>query len=148
MRKLVHQLYLEAELIKQRNGRMYDLRVHSLRKYFKTQLLALGVQPDYVDYMMGHTVDTYHDIQSLGTDKLRNAYAALGLAIRRKTQVSKVEALKEIIRAWGMNPEQLLTRDALADGAVTHNSTEDFENHQLAILSNQLKQLIRQEATV
>jgi site-specific recombinase XerD len=148
IRKIVHQLYVEADLIKQVRGRMYDLRVHSLRKYFKTQLLALGVQPDYVDYMMGHTVDTYHDIQSLGVDRLRSAYAASGLAIRRKTQVSKVEALKEIIRAWGMNPEQILTRDALNDGATTHKSPEDFENHQLQILSNQLKQLIRQEATV
>ena len=146
MRKLVHQLYVKADLLKQPNGRMYDLRVHSLRKYFKTQLLALGAQSDYVDYMMGHTVDTYHDIQSLGIDTLRNAYTASGLAIRRKTQVSKVEALKEIIRAWGMNPEQLLTRDALAEGAATHKSQEDFENHQLSILGSQLKQLIRQEA--
>ena len=103
---------------------MYDLRTHSLRKYFKTQLLALGVQPDYVDYMMGHTVDTYHDIQSLGIDKLRNVYAASGLAIRRKTQVSKLETLKEIIRAWGMNPEQYLTRDALAEGATTHRTSK------------------------
>jgi hypothetical protein len=39
---------------------MYGLRVHSLRKYFEIQMLVLGVQPDYV---MGHTVDTYHDIQ-------------------------------------------------------------------------------------
>ena len=105
-------------------------------------------KPDYVEYMMGHTVDTYHDIQSVGTDKLRNVYAASGLAIRRKTQVSKVEALKEIIRAWGMNPAQLLTRDALNDGATTNKSAEDFENRQLEILSSQLKQLIRQEASV
>ena len=146
IRKLVHRLYIKAGLIKQPTGRMYDLRVHSLRKYFKTQLLALGIQSDYVDYMMGHTVDTYHDIQSLGIDALRNAYAASGLAIRRKTQVSKVEALKEIIRAWGMNPEQLLTKDALAEGAATHKSQEDFENHQLSILGRQLKQLIQQEA--
>lgn len=148
IRKMIHQLYIQADLIKQQNGRMYDLRVHSLRKYFKTQQLALGMQPDYVDYMMGHTVDTYHDIQSIGIDRLRNAYAASGLAIRRKTQVSKVEALKEIIRAWGMNPEQLLTRDALNDGAITYKNAEDFENRQLEILSSQLKQLIRQEASV
>jgi site-specific recombinase XerD len=147
VRKLVHQLYLRADLVKQPKGRMYDLRVHSLRKYFKTQLLALGVQSDYVDYMMGHTVDIYNDIQSLGIDKLRNIYAASGLSIRPKTQVSKVEALKEIIRAWGMNPEQVLTRDALSEGAATYKNQEDAENHQLVILSNQLKQLIRQEAT-
>jgi len=147
IRKIVRKLYVKADLIKQLRGRMYDLRVHSLRKYFKTQMLALGVQPDYVEYMMGHTVDTYHDIQSLGIERLRSAYAASGLAIRRKTQISKVEALKEIIRAWGMNPEQILTRNALSDGATTHNSKDDFENHQLQILSSQLKQLIRQEAT-
>jgi hypothetical protein len=73
---------------------------------------------------------------------------ATGLAIRKKTQVSKIDALEEIIRAWGMNPEQILARDALSDGAATHKNLEDFENHQLQILSNQLKQFIRKEATV
>ena len=97
---------------------------------------------------MGHTVDTYNDIQSLGIDKLRNVYSASGLAIRKKTEVSKVEALKEIIRAWGMNPEQLLTRDALSEGAVTHKTADEYENYQLQILSRQLKQLIKQETSV
>jgi hypothetical protein len=81
-----------------------------------------------------------------GIDFLRNVYATSGLAIKPKTQVSKVEDLKEIIRAWGMNPEQLLTREALAEGATTYVDQEDYENHQLAVLSNSLKQLIRQEA--
>jgi hypothetical protein len=99
LRKLVHELYVKADLIKEAKGTMYELRLHSLRKYFRTQMLTLGVQPDYVDYMMGPTVDTYHDIQSIGIDALRNTYASAGLAIRHKTQVSKVEALKEIIRA-------------------------------------------------
>jgi len=126
---------------------MYDLRVHSLRKYFKTQLLALGVQPDYVDYMMGHTVDTYHDIQSIGIDKLRNVYASSGLAIRRKTQVNKIEAIKEFIRALGVTPEQVLTRDALSQGAITYKTADDYQNHQLQILSNELKQLIKREAS-
>jgi site-specific recombinase XerD len=146
IRKVIHDLYLEAGLIKQKRGRMFDLRVHSLRKYFKTQMLALGVQPDYVDYMMGHTVDTYHDIQSLGVDKLRNIYQAAGLTIIPKTRVSKVDALKEIIRAWGMNPEQLLAKDALAEGAITRINPEDIENHQLVVLSNQIKELMRNEA--
>jgi hypothetical protein len=75
------------------------------------------------------------------------AYMATGLAIRKKTQVSKIDALKEIIRPWGMNPEQLLTRDALSDGAITNKDSEDLENHQLQVLRNQLKQLIREEAT-
>lgn len=126
---------------------MYELRVHSLRKYFKTQLLSLGVQPDYVDYMMGHTVDTYHDIQMKGVEFLRNIYAASGLSIKPKTKVSKIEALKEIIRAWGLSPEQILTREALSQGAIIHIDSTELENHQLIVLSNTLRELIRQEAT-
>lgn len=125
---------------------MYTLRVHSLRKYFKTQLLSLGIQPDYVDYMMGHTVDTYHDVQSLGVEKLRNIYAGSGLSIKPKTRVSKIDALKEIIRAWGLNPEQLLTREALMQGATTIIGAENRMNHDLLVLSRTLKDLIREEA--
>jgi hypothetical protein len=47
-----------------------------------------------------------------------------------------------------MNPEQLLTRDAIAEGATTHRNQEEFENHQLTILSQQLIVLIRQDAGV
>jgi type I restriction-modification system DNA methylase subunit/site-specific recombinase XerD len=143
--KLVHQLYAKAGLLKAPRGRMYELRLHSLRKYFKTQLLALGVQSDYVDYMMGHTVDTYHDIQSLGVEKLRNVYAAAGLSIKPKTKVSKIDALKEIIRAWGMNPEQVLAREALSQGATVHINPQDRENYHLQVLRQTLKELIRQE---
>jgi hypothetical protein len=148
IRKIIHTLYVAAGLIKKTLGRLYDLRAHSIRKFFKTQLISLGVQSDYVDYMMGHTVDTYHDIQSLGVDRLRSAYQASGLAIRTKTQVSKIDALKELIRAWGMNPEQLLTRDALAEGATTYKTEGENQNHQLEILTSQLKQLIRESASV
>lgn len=126
--------------------RFYDLRVHSLRKFFKTQLLALGVQPDYVDYWMGHVLDTHHDLQSLGIETLRKAYQAAGLCIRKKTQLSKIDALKEIIRAYGMNTEQALTQKALADGATTYQSPEDYENEQLRILREELKQLVQQTA--
>ncbi len=46
------------------------MKVHSIRKYFKTQLLALGVRSDYVDYMMGHTIDTYRGIQMKGVESI------------------------------------------------------------------------------
>jgi hypothetical protein len=146
IRKLVHELYVKAGLVKQPRGRMYESRVHSLRKYFKTQLLALGIQPDYVDYMMGHTVDTYHDIQMKGIDFLRNMYAASGLAIKPKTRVSKIEALKEIIRAWGLNPEQILTREAPSQPAAVHRFSADQENIELQVLSKTLHDIISKEA--
>jgi ribosomal protein L16 Arg81 hydroxylase len=98
--------------------------------------------------MMGHTVDTYHDIQSVGIDKLRNVYTSSGLAIRKKTQISKIDTLKEMIRALGMNPEQMLTRAALSQGATTYRNDEELQNSQLQMLSQQLRALIHQEASV
>jgi site-specific recombinase XerD len=143
--KLVHNLYFKAGLLKQGYGGSYTLKVHSIRKYFKTQLLALGVQSDYVDYMMGHTIDTYHDIQMKGIEFLRNIYAASGLSIKPKTQISKIEALKEIIRAWGLNPEEILTREAMSLPHRTIASPEELENKQIKILCNALKTEIKKE---
>lgn len=34
----------------------------------------------------------------------RNIYAASALSIKPKNKLSKIDVLKEIIRAWGMNP--------------------------------------------
>ena len=45
-----------------------------------------------------------------------------------------------------MDPEQVLARDALADGATTHKNQEELETHQLSVLANQLKQLIQESA--
>jgi len=143
--QLVHNLYFQAGLLKTNKGRIYDLKVHSIRKYFKTQLIALGIQSDYVDYMMGHTVDTYHDIQSLGVEKLRNIYASSGLAIRPKTKTSKIDLIKEYIRALGVNPEEVLTREALSQPATTCITPQDREDFQLKVLSQALKDTLRRE---
>jgi len=98
--KIVHELYVKAGLLPQKPiGRCYELRVHSVRKFFRTQLAALGVQTDYIEYMMEHTISTYHDIQMTGIEYLRGIYAASGLSIKPKTRLSKIDALKEIIRA-------------------------------------------------
>jgi site-specific recombinase XerD len=146
IRDIVHKLYKAAGLLKKTLGRLYDLREHSIRKFFKTQMISLGVQSDYVDYMMGHKVDTYNDIQSKGIEFLRNIYRAAGLTIRAKMKVSKLDALKEIIRAWGMNPEEVLTRNALVEGNITKQG--DVTDYQLAVLGQELKRLIKAEATV
>jgi hypothetical protein len=124
---------------------MYDLRVHSLRK-FKIQLLSLGLQESYVDYMMGHVVDTCHDVQPMGINFLRNVYSASGLSIRPKTKVNKIDAIKEIIRAYGMNPEQILPREALNQPTTTQINPGEYQNSQLQTLSQTIKELIRKDA--
>lgn len=116
--------------MKHNKDHIYDLKVQSIRKYFKTQMITLGVQSGYVDYMMGHTVDTYHDIQSLGVEKLRSIYASASLSIKPKTKTSKIDLIKEYIRALGVNPEAILTREALTQPARTYIIPEDQENYQ------------------
>src|SRR5713101_2174010 len=66
--------------------------------------------PDLIDYWVGHKVDTYHDIRSLGIEKQRSVYAAAGLRIRSKTNINKMEAIKEMLRACGANSEEILTK--------------------------------------
>ncbi|MDI6848133.1 MAG: hypothetical protein QMD23_08475, partial [Candidatus Bathyarchaeia archaeon] len=95
--------------------------------------------------MMGHTLSTYHDIQMKGIEFLRNIYAASGLSIRPKTQISKIEALKEIIRAWGLNPEEILTREAMSIPHRTIVGHEELENKQIKILCNALKAEMKKE---
>jgi len=144
--KLVHELYVKAGFVQAKPfGRRYDLRAHSIRKFFRTQMAALGVDRDYIEYMMGHTISTYHDIQMKGTEFLRGIYIASGLSIKPKTRISKIEALKEIIRAWGLNPEEILTRQALTEPHRTVIDYRQIEENQIHQLSIALKQQLLKE---
>jgi hypothetical protein len=84
IRKIVHNLYSSAGLLKEPKGRMHDLRTHSIRKFFTTQMVSLGDADDYIEYMMGHKINTYNDVQMKGMEFLRNVYAASGLSISQK----------------------------------------------------------------
>ncbi len=148
LRKIVHTIAVEAEVSKKLpNSWMYSVRTHSLRKYFRTQMSASKLDSEIIKYFMGKTIDTYEDVQSLGIETLRNLYTSADLAIRPKTQVNRIEQLKEIIRAWGENPEELLNKNALLRGNITE-LPEQVQNHQLSVLASQLKELIRREVRV
>jgi hypothetical protein len=95
--------------------------------------------------MMGHTISTYHDIQMKGIEYLRGIYSASALSIRPKTKVNKIDALKEIIRAWGLNPDEILTKDALTRPNATVISRDQLEERQLHQLSLALKQELLRE---
>jgi integrase len=133
---VLHRLMAQAGLLGSKAGRRYMMRPHSMRKFFRTQLAALGVQTDYIEYMMGHTISTYHDIQMKGIEFLRGVYAASGLCIKPKTKPSRIETLKEMARALGLNPEEILTKEALSMPNRTIVSTDR------AIDENQMKSLL------
>jgi len=125
---------------------MYNVRTHSLQKFFRTQMSATKIDTEIVEYMMGHTIGVYEDVQSLGIETLRNMYTSAGLVIRPKTTTNRIEQLKEIIRAWGDNPEEILSKDALLRGNITETS-DQTQNHQLSLLAEQLKELIKKEVS-
>jgi hypothetical protein len=100
---------------------------------------------DYIEYMMGHTISTYHDIQMKGIEYLRGIYLSSGLSIRPKTRISKIDALKEIIRAWGLNPEEILTREALVQPHRTVIDQNQLEQGQLTQLTTALRQQMLKE---
>ncbi len=142
---LIHNLYVKAGLLQNGSGTRYELRAHSLRKYFRTQLASLGVNSDYIDYMMGHVVDTYHDIQMKGPEFLRGIYAASGLGIKPKTQLSKIEMLKEVARAWGLDPEKILTKEAQAFPHRTYASPLERDEDHGRTLAEALRETVKKE---
>ena len=139
----IHKLFAKTGLIQRGTAKRYDLRPHSIRKYFRTQLGSLSTIPtDYIEYMMGHTISTYNDVKMKGIDFLRNLYASSGLSIRPKTKISKIDQLKLIIEAWGMNPSEVLNREALT---VPHATLVDPEQEKIKALNQALKQAIIKE---
>jgi len=140
--RIVHNLYVKAGLCSKIGGSMYDLRVHSLRKYFRTQLTALGIPSDYIEYMMGHTISTYHDIKMKGVEFLRNIYASSGLSIKPKTKLGKLDMLKEFARLLGLNPEEVIVREALSKPWRTVMAPNEIAEEQIEILQEKIRSLL------
>jgi hypothetical protein len=141
--KLVHELFLKAGIIEKGKTKRYPVRPHSLRKYFRTQLGAIStIPPDYIDYMMGHKVSIYNDIQMKGIEFLRNLYAKSGLSIKPKTKISKIDRLKMFAESMGLNPDEVLSKDALAK---PHRTVVDSESRTIKVLNEALKNAILME---
>ena len=135
--------YMKAGLTQKSTIRRYKVRPHSIRKYFRTQMAALGIDRDYIEYMMGHTVGTYHDIQMKGIEFLRNI--ASGLSIRPKAKTTLLDTLKVIIKAHGEEPEKYLVRETIAEPHRTYASPLEREQDQVKILSQALKEMLHKE---
>ena len=80
-----------------------------------------------------------------GIEFLHGIYTASGLSIKPKTRISKIDALKEIIRAWGINPEEILTKKALAEPHRTFISRREQEQTEIQELRYVLKRVIMKE---
>ena len=92
--------------------------------------------------MMGHTVSTYNDIRMKGIEFLRDLYASSGLSIRPKTKITKIDRIKMFVESLGLNPDEILSKDALA---VPHRTVVDQEERKIEVLNQALKEAILNE---
>ena len=83
-----------------------------------------------------------NDIKMKGVEFLRNLYAQSGLTIRPRTKLSKIEQLKLMIEAGGMNPNEVLSKEAMSR---PNRTLIDAEQNQIEILNQALKKAILQE---
>jgi len=75
---------------------------------------SLGVPSDYIEYMMGHKISTYHDVRMKGIEFLRNMYAMSGFCIRPKEKVEVYDVIEEMLRAKGYFVDRDLLRRAVS----------------------------------
>jgi site-specific recombinase XerD len=144
--KLVKNLYHKAGLTEPKNG--CRLRVHSIRKWFRTELTALGAQPEYTEYMLGHRSSTYHDIRSKGIEFLRDIYNKADLRISKQPRESeyKRKFTTQILRSLGVNPENYLPqRQTRAEPHRIYAAPGDEENNELSVVVRALKDSILTE---
>jgi len=89
-------------------GKFFDIRIHSVRKYFRTQLQTLGADPEVTESMMGHKISTYLDLESKGLDYIRGIYSAANLRIQQQQKASLKDLIREMIIARGEDPSRYL----------------------------------------
>jgi hypothetical protein len=111
---IIHSLYVRAGLIQERNRLIkHVLKSTSLRKFFRSQMSLLGVDRDYIEFMMGHVTSSYHDVKMRGVEYLRRVYRSSGISIGPAVPMNKLDILKDIIREMGLNPEKILKHKLL-----------------------------------
>src|SRR3990170_6202700 len=95
----------------------------------------LRVDNDYIDYFMGHTIDTYHDIQSKGVEHLRNIYAQANPTITPQPKLTTREMLEKMVRSIGLGPGKVLNREALAEPHRIHATPLQQEEEEIRLLT-------------
>lgn len=145
--RLVSRLYAKTNMRRVVGGksRRYDLRVHSIRKYFRTQLgLSRAIKTEQVEYMMGHTISTYNNL-STNIEALRGVYALAGLSIRTKEKTDIYDFVADILRTRGIDFDKALLRRAIAEPHRTVCSPVNLEEERRSAIRDGFMELLRKE---
>jgi len=64
------------------------------------------------------------------------------LSIKPKTKITKIDRVRMFAESLGLNPDEVLSREAIA---IPHRTIVDAEERKMEILNQTLKQAIIQE---
>ena len=103
----------------------HAVKVHSFRRFFKTNLVAAGVAESRADYFLGHVSDTYNQVRDLGVEKLRESYARGQLSIRPQARQNLTKTPISLIQAAGKDPEQISHWRSIKRTAQSHRHIRD-----------------------
>ncbi len=142
--KLVHDLFVKTGLVKPGDTH-HAMRVHTFRKFFKTNLVAAGVPESHADYFLGHVSDTYNQCHDLGVEKLRESYSKGQLSIRPQSQQNLTKTLISLIQAAGKDPTRYLTGAALSEPHRVAVTPETVDQTDARILLSELVEYVREQ---
>ncbi|MDQ1280663.1 MAG: hypothetical protein QG670_1926 [Thermoproteota archaeon] len=146
--RLISRLYAKTNMRRAIGGKRirYDLRAHSIRKYFRTQLgSSTKILLNYVVYLMGHIVSTYNNIEMKGIDYLRGLYAISELSIRQKEKADIYEFVEDILKGKGYDSNNELLRRAIAKSHRTVCSPVNPGEERKSAIRNGFMEMLRKE---
>ncbi|TMI17378.1 hypothetical protein E6H32_09020 [Candidatus Bathyarchaeota archaeon] len=76
---------------------------------------------------------------------LRGIYTASRLGMRPKTQISKIGMLKQVARAWGLDPDRIPTTEAQAYPQRTYASPIKGNEHNTLLITAALKDAVKKD---
>jgi hypothetical protein len=95
--------------------------------------------------MMGHTITSYHDIQSKGVESLRGLYSNSGLCIRPRSTLTTKDQLPAVARGFGLSPEEAARLLTSSEPHRTYVTQEDQDEHEIKTLCEAITERIKQK---
>lgn len=113
---LIRSLYFRSKVLVKYYGsdfHRYELYPNSFRKFFSSQMSFLGVQRQFIEYMMGHKTDCYLDIKMAGIEYLRRIYNLSGISVRPVEGFDRLTLLKQSVERLDFKPQDVLRPEIL-----------------------------------
>jgi site-specific recombinase XerD len=114
--KLLRSLFIKSKVYAKCHGKdfhRYELDPNSFRKFFRSQMSVLGVQRQFIEYMMGHKTDQYLDVKMAGIEYLRDIYNLSGISLSPTEGYDRLALLKQAIERLDLKPQEVLRPEIL-----------------------------------